>query len=49
MRTQTVVKPATPLLQKVWPRTLIVCGLALTLAWVSLLGYGLATLLGFSI
>ena len=46
----TVPAPAVyALLHQIWPPAVMACGLALTAAWVSLLGYGLVSLIEFVI
>ena len=51
----TVVAPATipipelpSLFQRVWPSAVIALGMLTTVAWVSLLGYGLVALVGLA-
>ena len=56
---QTVISPPTsaplaePFIRRIWPLATIVFGLALTVAWMSLLGYllgyALVTLIGLAI
>ena len=44
--TQTFLEPvADPLIRRMWAPAMITIGLGLTGAWISLLGYGLITLL----
>jgi hypothetical protein len=49
MQTQTAIAPSAPaavsLVEKILAPTTIAVGLALTVAWVFLLGYGLVTLI----
>ncbi len=52
MRTDTVTGDASlvitrsePLFHRIWPPVVIVCGLGLTAAWVSFLGYVVARLI----
>ena len=56
MQTQTAIAPialtapATHALgHQFWPLAVITCGLGLTAAWISLLGYGLVILIGLAI
>jgi len=49
MQTQTTIAPAAaaanPIFHRIWPLAAIAFGLALTVAWIFLLGYGLVTLI----
>ena len=49
MKIKTAIAPtapvAAPLFHRIWPPAIIACALALTAAWVFLLGYGLVTLI----
>ena len=40
---------ANPLVQKILPPAIMACAVLLTAAWISLLGYGLITLIGLAI
>jgi hypothetical protein len=52
MQTQTVIAPIAltapathSLIHEFWPPGVIICGLGLTAAWVSFLGYGVVLLI----
>lgn len=51
MQTQTVTVPVTPAAKnetqrlQIWPAAIILFGLALNVAWVALLGYGIIRIL----
>jgi hypothetical protein len=38
-----------PIFQRIWPPAALACGLGLTAAWVSFLGYGLFSLVELAI
>jgi hypothetical protein len=42
-------KAVEPFLQRIWPPAALACALGLTAAWVSLLGYGLVSLIELAI
>jgi hypothetical protein len=53
MQAQIAVAPTTPaarsLVHRIFPRVIMACAVALTAAWISLLGYGLGTLIELAI
>ena len=53
MQTQIAVAPTTPaarpLVHRILPRAIMACVVALTAAWISLLGYGLVILVELAI
>ena len=46
---QLVPRAATPVIHRVWPVAVIGFGLALTAAWICLLGYGLVKIIEMAI
>ncbi len=50
MQAQTPIAPTAPapdpLVLRIWPLAMVALGLGLTAIWISLLGYGLVTLIG---
>ena len=55
MQTHTAIALTAPVpsadlfIRRIWPPAMIVLGLGLTATWISLLGYGLVTLIEFVI
>jgi hypothetical protein len=56
MQVRTVIAPAAsaavtaPIFyrDRIWPPAVIACGMGLTVAWISLLGYGLVEFIGLA-
>ena len=46
---QSVPRAATPVIHRIWPVAVIGFGLALTAAWMCLLGYGLVKIIEMAI
>ena len=46
---QSVPRTATPVIHRIWPVAVIAFGLALTAAWMCLLGYGLVKIIEMAI
>jgi len=53
MQTKTAIAPtapaAAPFFHRIWPPAIIACALALTAAWVAVLGYGLVRIVGLAL
>jgi hypothetical protein len=46
---QSVPRTATPIIHRIWPVAMITFGLALTAAWICLLGYALVKIIEMAI